>query len=365
MSDTGQYQTGGSTNLQTVQSGSQGCMNSSSPSRGSSNSGQGQPSGTASGSGPSASVSGVGGSSSGGNGQDNNNSGSNSNSGSKPIGAIVGGTVGGVAFLVLLALLLFCCIRRKATARRDSESSDPALKSYGVAENAGGTTAEKRSRNPLDLLAPRRHMSDDSEGATGHAGAQGDYEPSPFRYPSPTGTRDQGLNQGQTLGALGAGGAAVGAGSLSGGKSSGGVGAGPTTRPTHAYTPSGTETTRPSMESTDTPPTTTTNSGAAAGTVGTAGHGRVPPSAWSDVNPGTDGGTVGTAGHGDGRGGTVAAAVQRHSSIAKPTPAPINTGTTGPSPADNAAAEVGAGRTSDVPGTPTRFVQHEDSGEVV
>lgn len=177
MSDAGQYQTGGSTSLYTVQSGSTSCMNSSSPSSGAST-----PSSTSSSGVAQSSVGGVGGSSSGGKSDSNSGSGSGSGSSSSShTGAIVGGTLGGVAFLLFLALLALCCIRRKARRRAD-DSADPAVKSYGV------SSGEKF--RPTDLLAGRRHRSDDTdEGLTGGQGnidVRGDaYQPSPFRYPSP------------------------------------------------------------------------------------------------------------------------------------------------------------------------------------
>nr|XP_019009763.1 uncharacterized protein I206_05323 [Kwoniella pini CBS 10737]OCF48544.1 hypothetical protein I206_05323 [Kwoniella pini CBS 10737] len=168
MSDSGQFQTGGSTPLYRVQSGGNtSCITSSSPTTAS---GDSMTYATSAGQ-PTASVSGVGGSSQGG---------SNGSSSSSHTGAIVGGTVGGVAFLVLLALLLFFCIKRRA--RRDDRSDSGGLKNYGLGRNS----AEKNGRrtNQLDLV--EEGDGDETPEGGRQVEMNGDvYEPSPFRYPSP------------------------------------------------------------------------------------------------------------------------------------------------------------------------------------
>ncbi|WWD21104.1 hypothetical protein CI109_105585 [Kwoniella shandongensis] len=192
MADAGQYQTGGSTQLYTVQNGGTTCINSTSPSA----SGGTATTGTSSAASSTASVSGVGGSSSGGN--------PSSSGGSKKTntGAIAGGAVGGVAFLVLLALLLFCCLKRRT--RNKGYAADPAIKSYGIAggekgRRSGGNGGTS-GRNTLDLVNSDEHV-EAGVGAgllAGQEGRHGDgngvemngnmYEPSPFRYPSPPNT---------------------------------------------------------------------------------------------------------------------------------------------------------------------------------
>ena len=113
---------------------------------------------------------------------------SKSSTSSSNTGAIAGGTVGGVAFLVLLSLLLFCCIRRTARSRRGSET-DPAIKSYGIE-----SSTEKTRKRPMDILRTNaRQSTDDPELGSDESPAGGrptstneqNYEPSPFRYPSP------------------------------------------------------------------------------------------------------------------------------------------------------------------------------------
>ncbi|KAK8843378.1 hypothetical protein IAR55_007035 [Kwoniella newhampshirensis] len=190
MADAGRYQTGGSTQLYTVQNGGTSCINSTSPSSNGGTSTTGTSSAAPS---STSNVSGVGGSSSGGTASDT--SPSSGSSGKSHTGAIVGGAVGGVAFLLLLALLLFCCIRRRA--RNKGSAADPAIKSYGIAggekgRRGGGTSG----RNTLDLV----NSDDHAEAGVGagllagqerrHEHGQGDvngdiYQPSPFRYPSP------------------------------------------------------------------------------------------------------------------------------------------------------------------------------------
>ncbi|CAD6579213.1 MAG: hypothetical protein TREMPRED_002425 [Tremellales sp. Tagirdzhanova-0007] len=230
MSDAGEYQTGGSTNLYTVQSGSTSCLNSSSPtsatatssstisssssspsaSSTSSNSSLSSTSSTAS---ASTSVAGMGGASSGGSAVSNSQSTSVSNS-SSHAGAIAGGVVGGLALLALLAGLANQLWNPHAHFRvrkriRRAKGDDPAKKSYGFA-----TIAEKRR-----VFGSRGHQdTDDTERSVGssRSGMAADlsnkmYEPSPFRFPRPPET------VGGRLGAVGAGaGAAAGAGALVG-----------------------------------------------------------------------------------------------------------------------------------------------------
>jgi hypothetical protein len=90
--------------------------------------------------------------------------------------------VGGVAFLLLLALLLVFCLRRRTKERRAADGS--AVKNYGVG-------AEKR--RPVDLL-DRRVGSSTVENGVSREDSIGNrtvevrgeaYRPSPFRYPSP------------------------------------------------------------------------------------------------------------------------------------------------------------------------------------
>lgn len=180
MADGSSAQTGGSTSLLEVGQGSTECMNDTSPSAGAGGTG----SGTATGSGPSASVSGVGGTSGGGSGQGNNGGGNGGGGSSTPTGAIVGGTLGGVAFIVLLAILLFFFLKRRSRERRESNDSS-LLKNYGMSGHNAGT--EKRSR--FDILAGGASRRDGGLGRAGsdsEARATGEeYQPSPFRYPSP------------------------------------------------------------------------------------------------------------------------------------------------------------------------------------
>jgi len=324
MSDSGPAVTGGSSPLITVAGGSDSCMNSTSPRAGG---GSGSGSGTATSAGPSASasVSGVGGGSSGGtsggsNGSGQDNTGGGGGGSGTPVGAIVGGTVGGVAFLVLLAVLLFFCLRRRARERRDS--TDPIIRSYGA---NGAQTTEKRRTGAMDLLAGRggraeRALSDDSQVETGLRGDE--YQPSPFTYPDSM----------QAAGMTGA--AAAGAGAGAGNRNSLPASEKTGTPPAAAFA-TGTDT-RPSFESSNTTnnshPGHTTANGAPASPI-------VPPP--SDTGR-TDAATLG---HG----------VQRNSSIAKH-------GQHGAALAGDTPAAAGR----PLPGTPTqRFVQHEDSGEVV
>ncbi|WVQ75464.1 hypothetical protein IAR50_005089 [Cryptococcus sp. DSM 104548] len=166
MSDAGQYQTGGSTDLYTVQSGSTDCLDVDSPS-----SVAGGTTSTSSASASTASVSGVGGSSSGGG---SGGSGDLSGGSSSHTGAIVGGTLGGVACLVLLGLLAFFCLRRQARRKPDNEGL--SAKPYSV------THEKAKRRRTVDLGA---------DGGEGEAEREerdvgGEvYQLSPFRYPSP------------------------------------------------------------------------------------------------------------------------------------------------------------------------------------
>jgi hypothetical protein len=179
MSDNSQVQTGGSTSLLEVGGGNTGCMNATSPSA----AGSGTGAGTAADPG-SSSITGVGGTSGGGSGQGNNGQGNEGGGGkSTPVGAIVGGTVGGVAFLVLLAILLFFCLKRRNRERRESNDTS-LIKNYGM--NGAGT--EKRNR--FDILAGGKSARND--GGLGRSGSdaetrvgEAEYQPSPFRYPSP------------------------------------------------------------------------------------------------------------------------------------------------------------------------------------
>lgn len=179
MADSSSVQTGGSTSLLEVQQGNTGCMNDTSPRAG----GGGTGAGTAADPGAS-NVTGVGGTSGGGSGQGNNgqgNGGTGGGGGSKtPVGAIVGGTLGGVAFIVLLAILLFFCLKRRTRERRESNDTS-LIKNYGVSGN------EKKSR--FDILAGGRSTGDGGLGRSGSDAetrvAGQEYQPSPFRYPSP------------------------------------------------------------------------------------------------------------------------------------------------------------------------------------
>lgn len=204
MADGSSGQTGGSTPLLPVGQGSTGCMNDTSPSAG----GGGSGSGTATAAGPSASVSGLGGTSGGGgSGQGNTGDGEDGNGGggsSTNVGAIVGGTLGGVAFIVLLALLLVCCIRRRTRERRGSGESS-LLKNYGIS----GPTNTEEKRGRFDILAAvgggktRRNDTNGGGGGLGRSGSDAEtrvggeeYQPSPFRYPSPPPGSVSASNQG-------------------------------------------------------------------------------------------------------------------------------------------------------------------------
>jgi len=183
----------------------------------------------------------------------------------------------------------------------------------------------------MDLLAGRpgrraeRALSDDSQVETRMRGDE--YQPSPFRYPD-------------SAQAAGMRGAAETTPARSGGiggdleKASGTPGV-----------LAAAAADRPSFDSDYTAATNTnTGTGTGSGTGMTGGNGATPPSAWSDDR--TDAATVGNG-------------VRRSSSIAKP---PHAQHTVQP------AGSPGSGNRP-LPTTPTlggtRFVQHEDSGEVV
>ncbi|ORX39049.1 hypothetical protein BD324DRAFT_618333 [Kockovaella imperatae] len=173
MADAGEYQTGGSTSLFTVQSGNDNCMTSSSPKIAGNASGGSNDTGSSGGS-----VEGVGGSSSGGDGQGSTNGSGGGGGAGAHTGAIVGGTLGGVAFLALLGILLWFCIRQ-----RTRDKSNDNVRSYGFNKEKG----PRESRGHLDLLGPQgpeRHHSDDSSN-TAALGDGRSYTPMPFRYPSP------------------------------------------------------------------------------------------------------------------------------------------------------------------------------------
>ena len=187
MSDGSTVQTGGSTSLLEVGQGNTGCMNDTSPSA----SGAGTGTGTAANPGAPG-VNGVGGTSGGGSGQGSNNQGNEDGGGGSktPIGAIVGGTVGGVAFIVLLGILLFFCLKRRRRERRESHDSN-LIKNYGM---SSGT--EKRNR--FDILAGGKSNRDGGLGRSGSDAearvAGQEYQPVPFRYPSPPPGSSTGTN---------------------------------------------------------------------------------------------------------------------------------------------------------------------------
>ena len=135
-----------------------------------------------------------------------------SGGGKSNTGAIVGGAVGGVAFIVLALIVLFVFLRKRARQVKDPQHPRNKLfGSYGTAAGAtaaggiAGLSEEEKSRrrsSVVDLLAgekPRKGSNglDESAmgaaaGATGAAGARGSmmerhdsddsgtYEPSPF-----------------------------------------------------------------------------------------------------------------------------------------------------------------------------------------
>lgn len=236
---------GGSTNLITAGGGDGGCISSGSPAANTSFSGRsvitpGQNNGTGGGGG--------GGGGDGGNGNGNGNGGGNNDGGGggggTSTGAIVGGTLGGVAFLVLLGVLAICLVRRKAKNRRHSTHS--VTKNYGL---GGEKKSGERHRTTMDLLRGGSQAENGTAGGAaagaGSAGAiamaaadgagdrdettslgrsdveGGEYEPSPFRYPSPppaptssgAGTSVTGseAGHGADIGGMGAGAAAAAA----------------------------------------------------------------------------------------------------------------------------------------------------------
>lgn len=314
MSDASSTQTGGSTPLLEVGAGNSGCMNATSP-RAGGNGGSG--SGTATSAGPSASVSGVGGTSGGGSGQGNTGDGGGDEGGGggggTNVGAIVGGTLGGVAFIVLLALLLVCCLRRRARDRRGSGDTS-LLKNYGMSSGSG---EEKRGR--FDILASATGGARRNNSGLGRSGSDAEtrvggeeYQPSPFRYPSPP---------------PGSEGAAAAAAANRGGQ------------PPTSFRGSKEADSRPSFESGNTGSNDTPAGAMATATVSQAGR--------------TD---EATAGHGSGvqRGGST------RKSAVPPSPG-VNTPRRGVEDAPNRdsglPAQSGEGD--------ARFVQHQDEGPVV
>lgn len=318
MADASTAQTGGSTPLLEVGQGSTGCMNDTSPSA----AGGGSGSGTATSAGPSASVSGVGGTSGGGGGSGQGNTGEGDGGdggggggGDAPIGAIVGGTLGGVAFIVLLAVLLIFCVKRRFRERRGSGESS-LIKNYGMGAGAGGAAAgdgqEKRGR--FDILAGaggRGRGGSRNSGGLGRAGSDAEarvggeeYQPSPFRYPSPPPGSEA---------AAAAAAAAAGAGGATKASDS---------RPSHdssAYTPQ-----HPSSAA--------------------------PPSSQSQAGRTDDA----TAGHG----------VRRGSSIRK-SAVPPSPGLNAPRRGVEESTAGGRGEGGEVHEDTARFVQHQDEGPVV
>lgn len=134
---------GGSTNLLTVGGGGEGCIDGSSPSSASSGSGTtmlslNDDSGGNGGSGGSGNG--------GGNGGNGGGSGGEGGGSGSKTGAIVGGTLGGVAFIVLLAILLLCFCRRKVKDRRRS-STHSTLVGYGFGRKSGD-----REKPNVDLV---------------------------------------------------------------------------------------------------------------------------------------------------------------------------------------------------------------------
>lgn len=106
--------------------------------------------------------------------------------------------VGGVAFLALVAVLVYCCVRRKSAKSKGNTGS---VKSYSIAENG-----EKRRRHPMDLLGgvnsradspavpaaklgdTRAERRNERLPVPSEAELDGSYYPSPFQYPSPPDT---------------------------------------------------------------------------------------------------------------------------------------------------------------------------------
>ena len=330
MSDASQAQTGGSTPLLEVGQGSTGCMNDTSPSAG----GGGSGSGTATSPGPSASVSGVGGTSGGGSGQGNTGEGDNGGTGGgggsdTPIGAIVGGTLGGVAFILLLGLLLFFCLRRRSRERRGS-SDTSLLKNYGMSQSPD--EGEKRGR--FDILAAAGGKRRNNDGGLGRSGSDAEtrvggeeYQPSPFRYPSPPpGSESAGgrVPPSNFPGMMTAGAAAKEAES------------------------------RPSYDSDHTGNTTTT------ATTGNRFNTTNGPSSGTYSNSQTGRTDNATVGHVAGAGAGAGAGVQRGASTRKTMVPPSPTVNSPRRGVEEAGPDIG------VPVDDTaRFVQHQDEGPVV
>nr|XP_018259112.1 uncharacterized protein I303_08656 [Kwoniella dejecticola CBS 10117]OBR81270.1 hypothetical protein I303_08656 [Kwoniella dejecticola CBS 10117] len=339
MSDSGQYQTGGSTPLYRVQGGGNtNCITSSSPTTAS---GDSMTYATSAGQ-PTASVSGVGGSSQGG------SDGSGGSSSSSHTGAIVGGTLGGVAFLVLLALLLFFCIKRRA--RRDDRSESGGLRNYGL--GLGRNSAEKNRRsNQLDLV-------EDGDGdVTPEGGRQvemnGDvYEPSPFRYPDPPETPSHSNN---------------GLGSMTpSSNNTPEMLALASEKASNGHNNSNRNSNIPLTPSTTNPRTSGETPQQATGTI--AGSEGVPETEASNRATIGHGGAP-TLGAGLGTGAAAGTAPGRMSSIRKtPSSQQINingnANANANTPSSGPASNEGSGNTNPA-SAETRFVQHEDAGEVV
>ena len=381
MNDAGQYQTGGSTSLLTVSPGSNSnCLNTSSPHAGSGSSSSSGHGGSSNG----GSVNGVGGGSSG--GADENSGGSGGSSGSSShTPAIVGGTIGGVAFLVLLALLLWFCIRRKA---RNGDRRGSAARSYGFnsKEKPGRT-----SHGDGDLMGtggPARQNSDGSNNAA--------YTPMPFRYPSPEAespSRSSGYtsshSQNRQMQNMGGASAAVLAAAAAGGHNEkqprGSSNPSSPVLPTHHEVPqmprpayADSNHTRPSSEdqSGETGPTDRT------GTIGLAqsdptyttntssqtASGQRAPSAFQGQVQGF--GSTPTSGSEMGQSDFATVGHVGRSDSTRRTGTP----TTGASKTTNMTERTGqvgqgvqdsSGGTRRLPEVPLQFVQHEDSGRIV
>ncbi len=113
---------------------------------------------------------------------------SSSGKSSTPIGAIVGGAVGGVASLLLLSLLACFCLRKRMRQVRDPHHPRHKLiGSYGlVGSGESRTSSEKESRrsggmgsNNADLLGGV-HAARTTNGVSPGYAEEQMYEPSPF-----------------------------------------------------------------------------------------------------------------------------------------------------------------------------------------
>jgi hypothetical protein len=403
MSDAGQFGTGGSTSLMQVQSGTSSCRNATSPGTivASSTSARSSSSASASASSTSSAngATGTGGTSSGGAADPANNGSGSSKSGSTNVGAIAGGVVGGVVFLALLAILLFCCIRRRG--RRD-----PKTKSYGTA--SGGMAEKERNRRPADLfglgaLGARRGSEEEglagrrASGAlpAGEDFAAGEgrpvelddalYEPRPFRsYPA-------GASPGSTVGGVGGAGLAGAAGAAGFANHSRHMSDSKTNASPYAPVPNTSPGDSPRHSAQwETPATPTIGAGNGTGWASEAGGNTVdthatrtpdhlgplashaplaPFSATTDTR--SEEATDGSLGHAQ----TPLAGPARHSSIRKVPSGQIQNQSLGlvnvsggggeermsVYDANQVMANEGPGPRDSV----TRFVQHEDAGEVV